>query len=204
MAEIAALIPSALAGVAQVGRLGIQTGPVGVIVWERAPFGVAALSVLAGKREALAAAVSSAFGIPLPDPGKRMVGPKLALTGTGPDQWRAEAVDAPADGIEAFLRAALAPHAIVVDQSHAHIIVRLSGPRARELLAAGVSIDLHPRAFTVGDAAQTMVAHIAVSIWQTAPDPVYEIAVPRSLFTSFWRWLEASALRYGLEVQDTM
>jgi methylglutamate dehydrogenase subunit D len=61
-------------------------------------------------------------------------------------------------------------------------------------------VDLHPRAFGPGDVAITPVSHITAHIWQTHADPVYELAVARSLTPSFWHWLEASAAEYGLEV----
>ena len=45
----------------------------------------------------------------------------------------------------------------VVDVSAQRIGVRLSGSRARDVLAKGCSIDLHPRVFVRGSAVQTTV-----------------------------------------------
>ena len=67
--------------------------------------------------------------------------------------------------------------------------IRVSGPKARDALAKGVPIDLHPRAFRSGDAAVTTVAHIGVHLWQLDDTPTYEIAVFRSFARDFWRWL---------------
>ena len=72
--------------------------------------------------------------------------------------------------------------------------------QARDLLAKGVPIDLHPRAFKPGDAAQTQVAHIGVLIAQIDDAPTYELLAARSFTGSLWSWLEASALEFGLEI----
>jgi sarcosine oxidase subunit gamma len=45
-----------------------------------------------------------------------------------------------------------------------------------------------------------LVSHIPVHLWQIDDRPTYEFAVARSLAQSFWRWLEASAAEYGLEL----
>jgi heterotetrameric sarcosine oxidase gamma subunit len=90
--------------------------------------------------------------------------------------------------------------AFIVDQSHARALLRVTGPRARDTLEKGLAIDLHPRAFATGFAAATSVAHIPVLLWQVDDRPTYEFAVPRSYALSFWHWLEASAVAYGLEI----
>ena len=68
------------------------------------------------------------------------------------------------------------------------------------MLAKGIAIDLHPRAFKPGDVALTIAAHIGVQLWQVDEAPTYEIAVPRSLAKSLWAWLSASAAEFGYEV----
>jgi sarcosine oxidase subunit gamma len=52
--------------------------------------------------------------------------------------------------------------ASVVDVSAHRTILRLTGPRAAEILAQGCSIDLHPRSFPVGACAQTLLARVDV------------------------------------------
>ena len=165
---------------------------------------MALVTVRAGGHAALAKAVQTHYRIALPAIGKRAAGAGLTVAGIGPGQWLAEMTFAPAEGIERVLRSTLGAHATIVDQSHARIILRLSGPRVRDVLSAGVPLDLHPRAFGPDDVAQTIVSHIGVQIWQLAADPVYEMAVPRSMIGSFWSWLEHAALRYGLEVRPAL
>jgi sarcosine oxidase subunit gamma len=91
-------------------------------------------------------------------------------------------------------------HASVFDQSGSRVLLELRGPRARDVLAKGVSIDLHPRAFRTGDVAVTTASHLAVHLWQVADEPVYRLLVVRTYFNSLWRWLAASAAEYGCEV----
>ncbi len=50
------------------------------------------------------------------------------------------------------------------DQSDARLVLHLSGPRVRDVLAKGVPIDLHPKVFKPGDVATTLIAYIGVQI----------------------------------------
>lgn len=190
------------------GRHGAMDGAPGVIVQERRGAGFALITARSGRRDDLAQAVQSAFGLDLPPVGKRITGERLALTGTGRDRWLAERLLPSPEGIERHLADALGQTAAIVDQSDATIVLRVRGPRVRDVLATGLPVDLHPRAFAVGDAAQTLCAHIGVLVWRLADGDgdgadggaVFELATPRSTIGSFRHWFETSALRHGLEV----
>jgi methylglutamate dehydrogenase subunit D len=186
------------------GRYGRSDGAAGLVVQERTGMAIALVTVRSGEHGALAGVVQARHGIALPAIGKRIAGAGLTLAGTGPGQWLAEMSVVPLEGIEHALRSALGEHATIVEQSHARIVLRLTGPRVRDVLAAGVPLDLHPRAFAPGDFAQTIAAHIGVQLWQLTADPIYELAVPRSLMGSFWGWLEHAAFRHGLEVRQPL
>ena len=73
----------------------------------------------------------------------------------------------------------------------------------RDALAKLIPIDVHPRAFEVGDVASTVASHIGVTLWRVAdqPDaaPVFEIIMFRSLARSFWHALTEAAAEYGFE-----
>ena len=86
------------------------------------------------------------------------------------------------------------------DQSGSRRLLELRGARIRDVLAKGVSVDLHPRAFRTGDVAVTTASHLAVHLWQVADDPAYRLLVVHTYFDSLWRWLAASAAEYGCEV----
>jgi methylglutamate dehydrogenase subunit D len=163
---------------------------------------LATVTARQGRRTALLEAARSAFGIELPTTPKRVEGRQIAFVWSGPDQWLACKPAAPAEGMEALLATPFAGLSAVVDQSHGRTLLRIAGPHVRDALAKGVPIDLHPRAFKPGDAAATLVSHIAVHLWQINDQPTYEFAVARSLAQSFWHWLAASASQYGLEFVD--
>ncbi len=193
---------SALAGSITPGRKGRRSGGPGVLVEEVRPSGIATIIARQGQTEALAAKVRLDLGCDLPLKPRRVDSAGVALIWAGPGRWLALAaadhVDAP---FAADLETRLSGLASVMDQGHALSLLRLSGPRVRDALAKGFPIDLHPRAFGPDDAAITLVSHITAHIWQTRADPVYEVAVARSLAASFWHWLEASAAEYGLQIE---
>ena len=91
--------------------------------------------------------------------------------------------------------------AAVTDQSDGYAVLRLTGPRLRDTLAKLIPIDVHPRAFKIGDVAATVAFHVGATFWRLddGPDgaPVIEVAVFRSLAGSFWHALSDSAAEFG-------
>jgi sarcosine oxidase subunit gamma len=81
-------------------------------------------------------------------------------------------------------------------------VLRLSGARVRDVLAKGLPIDLHPRAFRTGDATTSIISHIGIQLWQVDDAPTYDIVFFRSLAGSFWKWLTDSAAEYGYRVSN--
>jgi methylglutamate dehydrogenase subunit D len=199
VAETANLFVSALDGVVTAGRHGRRTGDAGVIVGEVRGAGLATVTACKGKRSALDVAARSAFAIELPDRPRRVEAGDTAFVWCGPEQWLACRRPAPAEGMEAMLARPFGGLAAIVDQSHGRTLLRITGPRAREALAKGIAVDLHPREFKAGHAALTSVAHIGVHLWQIDDCPTYEFAVPRGFALGVWHWLEASAAQFGLE-----
>jgi methylglutamate dehydrogenase subunit D len=182
------------------GRLGRTQSPPGLTVRELTGFGAA--SVLARKNQAAAAAhaAQEAFGVALPSTPAVSTGSDIEFVWSGPGQWLV--LEPQGNGpLEARLDGAFGAQASVFDQSGSRNLLELSGPRVRDVLAKGVSIDLHPRAFKTGDAAATTASHLAVHLWQVADDPVYRLLVVRTYFDSLWRWLALSAAEYGCEVE---
>jgi sarcosine oxidase subunit gamma len=124
----------------------------------------------------------------------------VAFIGCAPGQWLAVAGGSHAAGFVANLTQALGPVASVTDHTSAKTVVRISGARAREVLAKGCPIDLHPRVFKPGDAATTRIVLIGCTLWQVDGTPTYDLAVNSSIVRSFWSWLTASAAEYGYEI----
>jgi heterotetrameric sarcosine oxidase gamma subunit len=171
---------------------------VGVTIAERR--GVALASVCARRNQVgeLIARVRDSFGLVLSDRRECLLADPISLLWAGAGQWLAMAAAEDGAALERRLRAALGDLASVSDQSDARAIIRVAGARARDVLAKGVPIDLHARAFQTGEAAMTTVAHIGVHIWQVDETPTYEFIAPRSFAMSFWEWLTASAAEFRL------
>jgi heterotetrameric sarcosine oxidase gamma subunit len=189
-----------LHGLALPGRFGARGGAAGLVIAERT---MALASVVArrGQVDALARRVAETYGLRLPDGPCRATAGGVTFVGVGPGQWIASADGAP-DFVRR-LRSDLSQFAAIADQSDSRLIVRLSGPRARDVLAKGVPVDLHPRAFKVGDVAVTLVAHIGVQIDLIDDAPTFQLMAPRSMAGSFWLWLCASAAEFGYDVVTT-
>jgi sarcosine oxidase, subunit gamma len=124
----------------------------------------------------------------------------------GPDQWL---LTCPVDDTAFFansLREALADvHAAVTDQSDGRVAFALQGPSARDVLAKGCPLDLHPRSFTPGSAAQSLLAKADVLIHLVDDDPAagpaFDVYVARSFAHYVWAWLEDAGLEYGVQVE---
>jgi len=188
---------SALAGLATLGHFG-RAGASGLTVAERTDIALASVIAKRGKRAMLADAVSTAFGVTLPEGPRRATVGSVAFAGTGPDQWIASAEGAEAAGFAAKLRGRVGPFAAVSDQSDARLVLQLSGPRVRDVLAKGVPLDLHPNVFKPGDVATTLVAYMGVQI-DRLDDATWQLTAPRSMAGSLWSWLSASAAEFGYE-----
>ncbi|MDX2705702.1 sarcosine oxidase subunit gamma family protein [Streptomyces sp. PA03-6a] len=111
-----------------------------------------------------AEAAGLALGAPLPlEPCTAVRTGDLAVLWLGPDQWLVVGPPGAQEDLEARLRkAAGEAHVSVTEVSAQRTTLLVSGPRARDLLAHGCSLDLHPRVFTPGRCAQTALARAQV------------------------------------------
>jgi methylglutamate dehydrogenase subunit D len=190
---------SALHGLTAPGHYG-RAGVTGLFVEECTDLAFASVVMKRGKRATLVSAVDTAFGVALPAGPRRASAGLVTFAGTGRDQWIASAEGADAVGFATKLRARIGPFAAVTDQSDARLALRLSGPRVRDVLAKGVPVDLHPKAFRPGDVASTLVAYVGVQIDMLDAAPTYQLTAPRSMAGTLWSWLSASAAEFGYDV----
>ena len=154
---------------------------------------IAHISALKGQKAALQAKMREAYGLELPVTPTVAEGRSLSALWAGPGQWL---VIAPAEGrsdLEQELAKGLAGHAAVTDQTDSRAIIRVSGPKAASVLATGLPIDLHPRAFGPNSVAITHAAHIGVVVWRGAAEQSFHVACSRSFAGSFWDWLSDAA-----------
>ncbi|WP_072394358.1 sarcosine oxidase subunit gamma family protein [Hyphomicrobium sp. CS1GBMeth3] len=169
----------------------------GLTVTPRETLTLASFAAIQGKENALREAIYTGYGVELPRGTSRVTGVGTAFVWAGPDHWLALAEREGGRDLESELKEQLSGIASVVDQSDGRVVVRIAGPHARSVLAKGVPLDLHPRAFRPGDVAITHASHIGVILWQVDDQPTYEVALFRSYADSFAHWLFESAAEYA-------
>jgi sarcosine oxidase, subunit gamma len=123
----------------------------------------------------------------------------------GPDQWL---ITCPYGDVTLFMtslaEALDGVHAALTDLSDGRVAIRLAGPSARDVLAKGCPLDLHPRAFSSGRAAGSLLAKadVLIHLLEDEPGrgPVFDLYVARSFAPYLWAWLEDAALEYGVAI----
>ena len=194
------LAPSSAFGL--VHRLGHHGAvrPARIAVCERTDLALASVIARRHAERALVTRIADTFALALPVTPHRCEAGGVAFIWAGPGQWLATAEGEPGHRFEARLRKALAGLASVCDQSDGRAILHIAGPRARDLFAKGLPVDLDPSVMQPGATLVSAVAHIGIHLWQLDALPTYECAVARSYAHSLWHWLEASAAEFGLTV----
>ncbi|MHA6883959.1 sarcosine oxidase subunit gamma [Ralstonia pseudosolanacearum] len=113
----------------------------------------------------------------------------------GPDEWLVRSNGPVRAGVlEATLAQAVqGSYAAAVDVGSGYTVVEISGKRVRDVLTRGCPLDLHPRAFKLGQCAQSHYFKAAIVLIPIGND-TYEIVVRRSFADYFVRiMLDAAA-----------
>ncbi|MGH6855456.1 MAG: sarcosine oxidase subunit gamma [Aestuariivirga sp.] len=177
---------SPLADIALQGRFGADKGAPGVELSVRHPVSIIAIIARHGKAKALKAALD------------RMTG--CAILWAGAEQYYAVADGMAEAELYAELKARLNVLASVSDQSHGRVTLRISGPKARNVLVKGTPVDLDAKEFPIGKSAATQMAHVGVHLTRTGED-AFELSVFRGFATSFWEWLTEQSEEFGYQVR---
>jgi sarcosine oxidase subunit gamma len=123
----------------------------------------------------------------------------VRIVWAGPDDWFVIGPKGHAEEVAERLRDALAGlHHAVTDVSSGYTVLHLSGTPARDVLAQGCPLDLHPRAFASSACAGSHFFKASVWLWQTDEAPVYELLVRRSFMGYVWLMLERTTIECGL------
>ena len=126
---------------------------------------------------------------------------EAAIVWLGPDEWLVISPPDIQDGLPAKLEEALSGlHVSVNDISSGQTIMRLRGARARDVLSKGCPLDLHPRAFGVGQCAQSHIAKSNALIIQIDDTPTYDVIVRRSFADYLARWFSHAGREYDIVV----
>lgn len=195
--ELAALSP--LHGSVTAGEFGDRSRGIGIVLAEPAQRAVVQVSARRLREDALAEAVAAHWGVELPRRPAFASRGDCSFVWSGPGQWMVVAAGG-GTALEALLDRHLGAFAWLCDRSDGLACLRMSGPHLREALSRGVPVDLDARAFRPGDAAMTLVEHMAVQLWQVDDGPTFEMVFPRSSAVSLWRWLTASCAPFGYRV----
>lgn len=166
-----------------------------VSIEERTGYAIATMFARKDMEKALATRVEQRFGVKLSEGPNRTIASGIFCLGIGPGKWLAMREGAGTEWA-ASLAEETAGLASITDQSDGLAVLRVSGPKARDVLAKGVPIDLHPKAFGPADVASTQVAYMGVTLWQVDNAPTFEVALFRSLAGSFAHWLIESAAEF--------
>lgn len=158
---------------------------------------------MADVRVPAGAAGPSLLGAGLPsDPNTWVPGDAGRIVWLGPDEWLVTSTAHTPAELERAVAAAVGPlGGAAVDVSAQRIGLRLTGSRVREVLAKGCSIDLHPRSFGRGRAAQTTLG-LAGVILLALSDSGDEFGVlVRSSFAGYLAdWLLDAAAEFATAV----
>jgi sarcosine oxidase, subunit gamma len=143
-----------------------------------------------------ASAAGKELGLALPtEPGTSARSGEVTVLWLGPDEWLVLAPPGAEDRLTGQLRSAAEAEVVsIVDVSAQRTTLALGGPRVRELLALGCSLDLHPRVFGVGDCAQTVLAHAPVILLRRDDD--FLVLVRASFAAHLAEWLLDAAVEF--------
>ena len=148
---------------------------------------------------AFVSAVEGAIQQPLPLQTNTVSQGERRVFWLGPDEWLVVAAGQQVAGVvERLEQATSTMHASVNDQSGGQVALMLEGPRSRELLAKGCTLDLHPQAFGPGACAQSGLAKANVLLGVLDDAPTFIIVVRRSFADYLCRWFANAGREFDI------
>jgi heterotetrameric sarcosine oxidase gamma subunit len=153
-----------------------------------------------GENASAGVAVEAAFGIALPGPNRASSSGAVTSLAIQPDQWLITAPLEQSADLCAKVAIVASDVAALVDQSGGKAILRISGARARDVLAKGCRIDLDPRVFGADAVAATPIAHLQMLIHRVGASDTYDLYVTSTFAEAAFDWLTTSAKQFGYEI----
>ena len=144
-------------------------------------------------------AVGLALGLQLPlEPNTVVRSRDLTALWLGPDEWLLVGAPGTQRELESRIRAAAGDEPVsVTDVSAQRTTLLVAGPRARDLLAHGCPLDLHPRVFGPGRCAQTTLGRTqVVLVARDEPGAGFWVLVRSSFAGYLTDWLLDAATEY--------
>ncbi|MFJ6479968.1 MULTISPECIES: sarcosine oxidase subunit gamma [unclassified Streptomyces] len=199
MADIALTIPRRSPLLHATDRLAAATRTSGGAVrLAELPF-LAQVNVRLDAKGAAADAVGLALGLHLPlEPNTVVRAGELTAVWLGPDEWLVVGPTGSQRDLESRIRAASGDDPVAVtDVSAQRTTLLVTGPRARDLLAHGCPLDLHPRVFAAGCCAQTTLARTQiVLVARDEPKAGFWVLVRSSFAGYLTDWLLDAAAEH--------
>lgn len=190
---------SALVGALQSGGRNGATGQRRLRIGETRGWNLLQVAAFPATLEELEQAVRPLLGGDLPTRlGKAISVNGRRLLKTGPEQFWI-ITRASEDLTTAFQAAVTQDIGTVTPLSHSRTCIFVEGLSARELLATGIALDLHPDAFQLDSFALTGLHHTPILIHRSG-DNRYDLYVMRTFALWAWEWLTDAALPYGYEI----
>jgi heterotetrameric sarcosine oxidase gamma subunit len=189
---------SPLAAALKPGRSGAETASIVTLSERRRA--IAQVQSRNGQEAQLAEALARALNLTLPGPGHASLTGALAAIWIQPAAWLVvEPFTGPGE-LAQRLAASAGGLAAVTDQTFGKTVLSLSGARARDVLAKGCRLDLHPRVFSPGCAGVSPLAGISCVVVQTDGTPSFDLIVPSTFAAAVFEWLETAAAEFGCNI----
>ncbi|MET8248955.1 sarcosine oxidase subunit gamma family protein [Streptomyces sp. NPDC005202] len=157
------------------------------------------INVRLDAKGAAADAVGLALDLPLPlEPNTAVRAGELTALWLGPDEWLLVGPPGGQRDLESRIREAVGDEPVsVTDVSAQRTTLLVAGPHARDLLAHGCPLDLHPRAFGAGRCAQTTLGRTQiVLVARDEPRAGFWVLVRASFAGYLVDWLLDAATEY--------
>lgn len=137
-----------------------------------------------GASDETMAAVGTVLASPLPLTPNRATGGNLWLA---PGEWLLTSVSE--DGLSRLVTTLAGTTFHLADVTHGRSVFAMSGQHARDLIARGCSLDLHPRVFEAGSCAQSLFAQVPTLLHLVSED-LFHLYIDASHEAYLLAWLK--------------
>ena len=156
-----------------------------------------------------ATVVKSALGLELPqEPLASSRTVDTACLWLGPDEWMIIGGDNIAAKTANLAKTLAKTHYQLADVSDYYTVIEIAGPRAREALMKLTTLDIHPRAFQVGQVAGSLFGHANAWLWLTGESdddgPAFRLIVRWSMADYLWCLLAECGREWGMPEEQPL
>jgi len=175
----------------------------GIVIWEQSYLGHLNLRGDPSDIDFLKA-VESVIGFTLPlKPNTIADNDQFTVFWLGPNEWLLITPPKLGKKIEGEMNRVFQDiFASITDISGGQTIITIGGDKARNVLAKGCTLDLHPNLFNSSQCAQTLISKVNVIIRYSDSTASFDLIVRRSFADYLGTWLYDASLEYGISTID--